>query len=487
MKKVILFILMLSLLMTGCRDPLGQEPEASPEAEEAEPAGDALSEIHPAARVQDQQEMTETQITLCMPKPDSLLPWMISNSYEADLLSLICEPLWVPGSDGKPDLVLAESYELSEDGTYLDVALKKNILFHDGSGLDAGDVYETMRSIRSMGGWYRGALESVEGMTVVDFYTIRIYLKNPGFYALEELIFPVVPEETGTAAYPAGTGPYLFSEDSDRRQMRLSAFEDYHGKVPEIPGIRVIYTQDAKSVKQAFDSGRSDLFHMDNMPWDEYQFNANYQIDTCPGSSLVYLEFSTAGFGSVLSNRQKTAWAIDSERVLREAALGYGYVCETPIRTDYWYGKRIPETYPYDPERAAMVAVSGENVQTVRLMYDASDPVLTRAAAAVADCLKECGMDATLVTFGDYDLRVVRRDVHLLQGVRMIGAEEALSEALTEEEVVRVLTGKAMESLEQLPVYGLFFLDDGAVRNNKSLGNLNPGEVFIYRGIENIR
>ena len=44
-----------------------------------------------------------------------------------------------------------------------------------------------------------------------------------------------------------------------------------------------------------------------------------------------------------------------------------------------------------------------------------------------------------------------------------------------------------MESLEQLPVYGLFFLDDGAVRNNKSLGNLNPGEVFIYRGIENIR
>ena len=80
------------------------------------------------------------------------------------------------------------------------------------------------------------------------------------------------------------------------------------------------------------------------------------------------------------------------------------------------------------------------------------------------------------------DLDIASEFVQMASHLLYLKTRELLT---TEEEVSELEL--LMESLEQLPVYGLFFLDDGAVRNNKSLGNLNPGEVFIYRGIENIR
>lgn len=486
MKRLILLLCILALLISGCSSvkPSEEPPEDSgllSEEVEIRPV-----ELAPAEKTADPGALPVKEMTMAIPKPPSLLPWVVRDQYQKDLLSLIYEPLWVLGDDGRLVFILADEVDLSDDGSYVDISLKEGVWFHDGSGLDAGDVYYSIRKLQAGSSTYAASLDMIEDMTVVDYYTIRLYLEKGGYQALERFVFPVVPEDFTDTQIPVGTGPYICRERTNRREMVLEAYEDYHGKAPSLGRIRVLFVESDQAVEEAFGSGRTDIFHRKDLSWKDFQFRNDLSVTSFDSSELLYLEFSTAGFGSVLSNRQKVAWALDNEGILRETALSYGTVTETPFRPDYWYGTGIPEGYGYDPERAKMVAISGDENAYIRLMYDASDPAVSRAASSIWGYLSEAGIKVSLVTFGAYDMRLVRKSVCAYDAAKILGQAERL-EGLSADELPGAVRELASEALEELPVYGLFFLNDGVVIRSNLAGDLMPAEGHVFGGIENIR
>src|SRR5712692_3748576 len=91
--------------------------------------------------------------------------------------------------DGKfiPDA--AESWQISPDGLLYTFKLKKNVLFHDGSKVDAAAVKFTFDFVlnpanRANMRQFLGAVHSVE---VVDPHTVQIRLKQPYAFMMHVL------------------------------------------------------------------------------------------------------------------------------------------------------------------------------------------------------------------------------------------------------------------------------------------------------------
>src|SRR5262252_1827326 len=93
------------------------------------------------------------------------------------------------GPDGRflPDA--AESWQISPDGLLYTFKLKKNVLFHDGTKLDAAAVKFNIEKIMdpAYGSSVRPFYQAVHSIEVLDPYTVQIRLKHPYAFMLHML------------------------------------------------------------------------------------------------------------------------------------------------------------------------------------------------------------------------------------------------------------------------------------------------------------
>src|SRR5713226_9902723 len=91
--------------------------------------------------------------------------------------------------DGKfiPDA--AESWQISPDGLLYTFRLRKNVLFHDGTPVDAAAVKFTIDRVMDPAtrSSMRTFLESVHSVEVIDPYTVQIRLKHPYAFMMHML------------------------------------------------------------------------------------------------------------------------------------------------------------------------------------------------------------------------------------------------------------------------------------------------------------
>src|SRR5262249_13056539 len=139
----------------------------------------------------------------------------------------------------------AESWQSSPDGLSYTFKLKKNILFHDGSKVDAAAVKFTFDFVldpanRSNMRQFLGAVQSVE---VVDPLTVQIQLKHPYAFMMHVLavyrmgmiiISPSVtqkytPEErrAGKPEALVGCGPFKLVEWVKGTHLVMDRFDKY--------------------------------------------------------------------------------------------------------------------------------------------------------------------------------------------------------------------------------------------------------------------
>ena len=157
-------------------------------------------------------------------------------------------------------LELAESHDVSEDGTVHTFVLKDGIKFHNGREIMAEDVkYSLERTIRpetqSPGAGFFGMIEGFDalnsgeadelsGVRVIDDKTVEITLSRPDatFEHVLALNFAsIVPreavEELGQdfGRQPVGSGAYRLAEWTPGQRLVFERFEDYHREgVPKL-------------------------------------------------------------------------------------------------------------------------------------------------------------------------------------------------------------------------------------------------------------
>lgn len=271
--------------------------------------------------------------------------------------------------DGEAVPVLAESWELSEDGTQLTFYLRQGVTFHDGEPFNAA------AAIANIEAWHvnpaMGSLPGVvsyTGIEAVDEYTVRLTYDNPYYAYINDFCWPdvctmispklITQGDFQTVNGYAGTGPYIYDEYVAGQYTTFVRNENYWGEQPYYDKIVAKYIPDNASRVQALKTGEIDLIYGSaELSYEDY--NQAIAMDGIAGqlapsgSTIRSIILNFNGNLGDLSVRQALACAIDKEAISEGLTDGYEPVADTivPDGTPYSDIAGTVE-YAYDVERA---------------------------------------------------------------------------------------------------------------------------------------
>ncbi|GAB3040635.1 ABC transporter substrate-binding protein [Sediminivirga luteola] len=177
-------------------------------------------------------------------EPTCLDPHVGGNYPQALVATQYLEQLTALDENREPVPWLAESWELAEDGLALDVTVRDDVTFTDGTPLTSEAVAANIAHLQdpetgSSTGYL--ALEKVEDVEEVDERTARIHLSEPDSALLENLAMPWLAIQSPAAlergmeencAAPVGTGPFTVSEWNRQESIVLERNEEYTSPDP---------------------------------------------------------------------------------------------------------------------------------------------------------------------------------------------------------------------------------------------------------------
>lgn len=277
--------------------------------------------------------------------------------------SLVRKDLLV--EEGTPEIVplLAEKWELSDDGLTWTFTLRQGVTFHDGSDFNAAAVqanYERNAVADSeyfySGAWHGGpAFRFVTSTEMPDDYTfvfthsevVGEFLPAMGDYYWFGIASPTKIKEVGNenlAANPSGTGPFRFVERIEGERTVFERNEDYWGEKAWVDRliVRPILEDQARVI--ALQTGEIDI--MSDPPPDLIQqlVDEGYKLSQGPASQVAYYWFQHKNeFASNVLVRQAISYALDRETIARDLFR------DTVIPA---YGVLTPGSPAYDPDWA---------------------------------------------------------------------------------------------------------------------------------------
>ncbi len=329
---------------------------------------------------------------------------------------------------------LAEDWDISGDGLEYTFHLRRDVKFQNGNDFTAEDVAYTFNRLLTVEGGVNtelldqvkgaaevidGSADTLEGVEVVDDYTVKITLKEPFAAFLSCLTAPGLSiydsEATEAAgdqfgmdpAVTVGTGPFRFTGWTFNDQLVLERNEDYWRGAPELPGVVIKIIPDTETQTMMFESGELDLLDLDFVTDAADRFLETYpdQIVQGPRVGITYLtmNFNIEPFQDV-KVRKAVQMAIDRQAILDALYGGRGQV-EHGIYPYGLIGFHEGQTkISYDPEGAKALlseAGYGSGFQ-MELAADASaSDTVTMALEIIKEQLAAVGIDAQIKNYDE--------------------------------------------------------------------------------------
>lgn len=307
--------------------------------------------------------------------------------------------------DGEIEPLLAESWDISDDGLEYTFHLREDVTFHDGSEFTAENV---QFSLDHLSEWTANApenLDAIQSSEVVDEHTVVLQLSEPDYDVLFWLAGPegamFDPDSVDDLATEAnGTGPFVFESYENAVEMRLSRNEDYWGELPEIADLAFFYYEDPSSAANALRTGGVDALVRAEAYDQVASFEGDdFTVELGDGQGVVVVTLNDDN--EALSDpevRRAISTAVDKEAVLAAATSGYGTELGGPaVPTDPYY-EDFSETYSYDPEAAEEI-LEEVGVEDLTLNFTVPNrPYAEATAQVIQDNLADIGVTVNLET-----------------------------------------------------------------------------------------
>ncbi len=339
-------------------------------------------------------------------------------------------------ADGNSKIVpsLAESWNISDDGLEYTFHLRQGVKFHNGNDFTAEDVAYTFHRLLTVEGGVNtefidqikgadellaGETDTLEGVEVVDDYTIKVTLKEPFAGFLASISSPGVSiydsEATEAAgdqfgmdpAVTVGTGPFEFASWSFNNQLVLTRNEDYWKGASELPGVVIKIIPDTETQSMMFESGELDILDLDYAADSVDRFTETYpdQIVQGPRVGIVYftMNFNKEPFQDVRV-RKAVQMSIDRQAILDALYGGRGQVEQGIFPHGLIGFNPDQEEIKYDPEAAkALLAEAGyADGFDMEIAADSSaSDTMTMALEIVSDQLAEVGINAEIKNYDE--------------------------------------------------------------------------------------
>ncbi|WP_116084855.1 ABC transporter substrate-binding protein [Tropicimonas sp. IMCC34011] len=339
---------------------------------------------------------------------------------------------------------LAESWEVSEDGTSFTFTLRPDVQFHSNDmftptrPMNADDVifsFERQMDEENPYFSYAGSWEYFNSMSMpdliesiekVDDMTVRFNLTRPeapfianlamDFASIMSKEYADAMEEAGTPEMlnqqPIGTGPFAFQDYQTDAVIRYTANEEYWEEdTPKVDNLVFAITPDASVRYQRLQAGECHVMPYPN-PADIQAMMDSDDVEMLQqeGLNVGYLAYNTQM--EPFDNpqvRKALNMAIDKDAIIEVIFQGYGEAAKNPIPPTMWSYNDAVEDDAYDPEAARqMLEEAGVEDLSMKVwampVQRPYNPNARRMAELIQEDFSEIGVDVEIVSYewGEY-------------------------------------------------------------------------------------
>jgi len=423
-----LMLLLLSVItvLAGCGQDKGTTTQS------------ANSEVKPEliyASAKDINDMNPHLYTGSMPAQGMVYESLVENTVDG------IKPL------------LAESWDIAEDGKTYTFHLRQDVKFHDGEPFNAEAVKQNIDAVQANAekhAWIKLSTKIVS-TKVMDEYTFELVLSEPYYPALVELSMTrpyvfISPKDftnggtkDGVSGYH-GTGPYKLTGHKIDENATFEANEEYWGGAPEIQKITSKVLPAGETTLLALQKGEINFIFTDDRGADSIDVEAMNQLADSGDFQVVRSEAMNTNM--IVANSSKmdnpvhetavreAIWvAIDRETISNDIFNGTQTVADSLFSSNVNYAHVELKKREYNPEtakelleKAGWALTNGKTVRTkngqplaLTLYYDSNSSSQKTQAELIQHALKGLGIQLEIVgeestsianrrATGEYDL-----------------------------------------------------------------------------------
>lgn len=293
----------------------------------------------------------------------------VNSTYQ---LSPVYDTLLRQAADGtvQPNVVTEYTYE---SPTELSLSIRDDVVFSDGTTLDAEGVKANLEAVQEKKGPYAASLAAIKSIETPDAATVVLELSTPNptlpnvlAGTAGMLVSPEAIDSASLATEPVGSGPYTLTSSAPGQGYKYEKRADYWNAghyAYENLDLTVFADENAKL--NALRSGQVDVAELgDNATVDQLAESGQIDYVAAPYNiNLVLLSDRDGTLAKPLADvrvRQALNYAVD-----REAIAGLGGANNTPTAQLFrpgqaGYDESLDTRYPYDPDQAkALLAEAG--------------------------------------------------------------------------------------------------------------------------------
>lgn len=377
-------------------------------------------------------------------------PHLYSGSMPAQ--GMVYESLVENTEDGiKP--LLAESWEVSEDGKVYTFFLRQDVKFHDGALFNAEAVKKNIEAVQNNAekhAWIKLSTK-IESVNVVDEFTVELALSETYYPTLAELSMTrpyvfISPKDfkngetkDGVSGYN-GTGPYMLTEHKIDEFATFKANKDYWNGTPKIKKITSKVLPAGETTLLALQKGEVNFVFTDDRgadslaiePMNQLVDSGEYQLIRSEPMNTKMIVANSSKHDNPISEiavREAIWYSIDRETISKDIFNGTESVAHTLFSPNVNYAGVDLKERGYDVEKAKDILEkdgwkleNGDEVRTkdgkklvMKLYYDSNSSSQKTQAEFIQASLEEVGLHLEIIgeestsianrrSTGDYDL-----------------------------------------------------------------------------------
>ncbi len=342
----------------------------------------------------------------------------------------VAETLLGVDSDGQISPLLAQSWDISEDGLTWTFHLREGVLFHDQTPFNAEAAKASLeRTFRKTAEFSSVKTFPVKSVTAVDENTLvittsRQFAPLAGYLTRDasEILAVSSFDSNDEVAKPIGTGPFKFDSWVPKESITGVRFDDYWGSKAKVEKVVFQGVPEEKTRENMLKAGEADIIctlspALAKDLADDSEFTV-YKQEEMGRVRHILLNVAKPPLDDILV-RKAISMAVDRDLICESLLEGVDEPALAPFSSNLYWSNENLETLSYDPEESMALLEEagwsdsdndgirekgGEKLKLSLFTYP-SRPELPSIAEALKDQLGKVGIDIEITILDDSAVR----------------------------------------------------------------------------------
>ncbi len=330
--------------------------------------------------------------------PQALDPASLGASGSANVSRLIFETLVHLDETGRPQPLLAGSWQSEPGNQRWRISLRDGVSFSDGYPLDAASVVASLR----------GSNPDWKVAAVGEMVIIETASPEPDLPA--ELALPVNAIVHRSGEKLSGTGPFSAADWTAGKHLSLPANDDYWRGRPFVDSIEITFGVADREQLLALDLGKADMVEI--APENIRRARADGRtVFSSEPAQLLALEFTNDARNEDETHARNALVASLDTTALGDFVMQGGGDPTAALLPNWLSGYAFVFASGRHADQGQQQPSQSRRLLSWTLVYDSNDPVAHVIADRVLLNARDAGVSIQLISSGAADMRLARMPI----------------------------------------------------------------------------